>query len=100
MSTSEVRHTPVGISHREPAAACGIDLHNPFLDAAVTVTVLRTPLGRYPPPHPRGDGRGTRSAWGRCAAHVIWRACGQLALARPGPHAARAGRRARRDQEC
>ncbi|MEU1282590.1 albusnodin/ikarugamycin family macrolactam cyclase [Streptomyces sp. NPDC005805] len=33
----------------ELAAGCGIDLHNPFLDAAVVDTVLRTPLDARPP---------------------------------------------------
>ncbi|MFG2827348.1 albusnodin/ikarugamycin family macrolactam cyclase [Streptomyces sp. NPDC048434] len=33
------------------AASCGIDLHNPFLDAAVMDTVLRTPIGQRPPLH-------------------------------------------------
>ncbi|MFE3588147.1 albusnodin/ikarugamycin family macrolactam cyclase [Streptomyces niveus] len=35
----------------ELAAACGISLHNPFLDAHVVDAVLRTPLDRRPPVH-------------------------------------------------
>ncbi|MFJ9612880.1 albusnodin/ikarugamycin family macrolactam cyclase [Streptomyces noursei] len=33
------------------AAACGIDLHNPFLDPTVMDAVLRTPIGQRPPVH-------------------------------------------------
>lgn len=35
----------------ELADACGIDLHNPFLDASVVDAVLRTPLDQRPPVH-------------------------------------------------
>ncbi|MBB4924357.1 asparagine synthase (glutamine-hydrolyzing) [Kitasatospora kifunensis] len=35
----------------ELAALCGIDLHNPFLDAPVMDAVLRTPLDQRPPVH-------------------------------------------------
>ncbi|MGW7576849.1 albusnodin/ikarugamycin family macrolactam cyclase [Streptomyces sp. NPDC054765] len=35
----------------ELAASCGINLHNPFLDATVMDTVLRTPLDQRPPLH-------------------------------------------------
>lgn len=35
----------------ELTAACGISLHNPFLDAHVVDAVLRTPLDRRPPVH-------------------------------------------------
>ncbi|MEW1675455.1 albusnodin/ikarugamycin family macrolactam cyclase [Streptomyces noursei] len=35
----------------ELAAACGIDLHNPFLDPAVMDAVLRAPLSQRPPVH-------------------------------------------------
>ncbi|MES9805024.1 albusnodin/ikarugamycin family macrolactam cyclase [Streptomyces sp. CS081A] len=35
----------------ELAAGCGVDLHNPFLDASVIDAVLRNPLERRPPVH-------------------------------------------------
>lgn len=43
----EVARTAV--ADAELADACGIELHNPFLDASVVDAVLRTPLGRRPP---------------------------------------------------
>ncbi|MEU1087814.1 albusnodin/ikarugamycin family macrolactam cyclase [Streptomyces sp. NPDC005892] len=35
----------------ELASSCGIDLHNPFLDAAVVDSVLRNPMAHRSPPH-------------------------------------------------
>ncbi|PZT74725.1 albusnodin/ikarugamycin family macrolactam cyclase [Streptomyces sp. AC1-42T] len=43
----EVARTAV--SDAELADACGIDLHNPFLDASVVDAVLRTPVDLRPP---------------------------------------------------
>ncbi|MEU6488442.1 albusnodin/ikarugamycin family macrolactam cyclase [Streptomyces sp. NPDC046887] len=43
----EVARTAV--ADAELADACGIELHNPFLDASVVDAVLRTPLGQRPP---------------------------------------------------
>ncbi|APE22251.1 MULTISPECIES: albusnodin/ikarugamycin family macrolactam cyclase [Streptomyces] len=45
----EVARTAV--ADAELAAGCGIDLHNPFLDARVMDAVLRTPLGGRAPLH-------------------------------------------------
>ncbi|MGQ4487000.1 albusnodin/ikarugamycin family macrolactam cyclase [Streptomyces sp. 372A] len=45
----EVARTAV--ADAELADACGIDLHNPFLDASVVDAVLRTPVGLRPPPY-------------------------------------------------
>ncbi|MDD9376513.1 albusnodin/ikarugamycin family macrolactam cyclase [Streptomyces sp. ZAF1911] len=42
----EVARTAV--ADAELASACGIELHNPFLDASVVDAVLRTPLGQRP----------------------------------------------------
>ncbi|WP_343242102.1 asparagine synthase-related protein [Streptomyces sp. SID9727] len=45
----EVARTAV--ADAELADACGIDLHNPFLDASVVDAVLRTPVGLRPAPY-------------------------------------------------
>ncbi|WP_244413790.1 albusnodin/ikarugamycin family macrolactam cyclase [Streptomyces hygroscopicus] len=45
----EVARTAAGDA--QLAASCGIDMHNPFLDATVMDTVLRTPLDQRPPLH-------------------------------------------------
>lgn len=48
----EVREVArTAVADAELAALCGISLHNPFLDAHVVDTVLRTPLDQRPPVH-------------------------------------------------
>ncbi|MGW2839775.1 albusnodin/ikarugamycin family macrolactam cyclase [Streptomyces sp. NPDC001493] len=50
--TDEIREVArTAAADSELAAACGIDLHNPFLDAAVVDSILRNPLDDRAPIH-------------------------------------------------